>query len=379
MSYISGHYRSGHYRNGKWVSGGYVKGHYRSGLGYGYSPYFVNTNAANATEETNLPYVTELEVLFSPQNMKIISDMMENMDNYPYARTLRFFEAYYPYDVEDVHYAEVLLSMKICSSIDELLSIRECIKEKISKITQSSIEKLPDDISTELSECVSKVLGWNTVGFKRLKENLRADINSCYEENLFRLFKESKTITAHSCGECFINLYYCSKYSKYKDMISHEAKERAGLHVSELLETIAKRYEDFRKHWHEYKEFKEEMNGYNEAKQTVEEDFEYLKQFNWRLLPWQKSYYSEIDREEIKKREDTKNLQNERRTEREQKIKEVEIIQQKEELKKERNSTVIKIVIGVIICVPLVILLVQIPSQVWNWIIAILIILALLK
>jgi hypothetical protein len=377
MSYISGHYRGGHFRNGKWVSGGYVKGHYRSGLGY--SLYPLNTTATNVTEKCAHPNDIVLEELLSPQNVKIISGMMENIDNYPHARTLRFFEAYYPYDVEDVHYSEVLMLMNVCSSIDELISVREFVKGKISKISQSSIEKIPDDISKELSECISKVLSWNIICFHRLKRNLRADVNSCYDENIFRLFKECKTITEDFCGECFINLSFCSKYSKYKDLISHEAKERAGLHVSELLETIAKRYEDFRKHWHEYKEFKEEMNGYNEAKQTVEEDFEYLKQFNWRLLPWQKSYYSEIDREEIKKREDTKNLQNERRTEREQKIKKVEIIQQKEELKKERNSTVIKIVIGVIICVPLVILLVQIPSQVWNWIIAILIILALLK
>ena len=305
--------------------------------------------------------------------------MMENLDNFSYARTLRFFDAYYPYDVEDVHYAEVLLSMNTCLSIDDLLSVREFVKEKITKISQSSVEKLPDDISKELSECVSKVLGWNNISFNRLKDNLRADVNSCYDENLFRLFKESKTITTDICGECFINLSFCSKYSKYKDLISHEAKERGNIDVSGLLETIAKRYEGFRTHWNEFKGFKEGMNGYAAAKQVVEDDFDYLKQFNWRLLPWEKSYYSEIDREEIRKRDEQVKIQKDNQIEKERQKKDEEKIRQEEEYRKERNNTIIKIIIGVIVCVPIVILLVQIPSEVWNWIIAILVILALMK
>ena len=379
MSYISGHYRNGHYRNGKWVSGGYVKGHYRSGLGSGYSLYSINTTASNATENTTHPYDIELEELLSPQNMEIISEMMESIDNYSYARTLRFFEAYFPYDVENIHFSEMLLSMNICSSIDDLISIREFIKEKISKISQSSIEKLPDDISKELSECVSKVLSWNIICFHRLKNNLEADVNSCYDENIFRLLKECKTITANSCGECFINLSYCSKNSKYKDKINHEAKERANIDVSELLETIAIRYENFGKHWKEYKGFKESMNGYSAAKQVVENDFEYLKQFNWRLMPWQKTFYKEIDRDDINKMQASINLLNEKQEETEQKNKKVEKVQHEEDFRKERNNTIIKIIIWVIVCVPLVIFLIQIPSEIWNWIIAIIIILALMK
>ena len=59
---------------------------------------------------------------------------MDNFESYTYARTLRFFEAYYPYDNEDIHYANVMLSMNQCKTIDELIAVRECLKEKIKKI-----------------------------------------------------------------------------------------------------------------------------------------------------------------------------------------------------------------------------------------------------
>ena len=36
---------------------------------------------------------------------------MDNFETYTYARTLRFLKAYYPYDYEDVHYANVMLSI----------------------------------------------------------------------------------------------------------------------------------------------------------------------------------------------------------------------------------------------------------------------------
>ena len=46
---------------------------------------------------------------------------MDIFDSYTYARTLRFFEAYYPYDNEDVHYADIMLSMNQLNTIDELI------------------------------------------------------------------------------------------------------------------------------------------------------------------------------------------------------------------------------------------------------------------
>ena len=58
---------------------------------------------------------------------------MNDYNEYTYGRTLRFFEAYYPYDTEDVHYANVMLSMNQCKTIDELIAVRERLKEKIKK------------------------------------------------------------------------------------------------------------------------------------------------------------------------------------------------------------------------------------------------------
>ena len=224
---------------------------------------------------------------------------MDNFDTYSYARTLRFLEAYYPYDNEDIHYADVMLSMNQCKTIDELIAVRERLKEKVEKILYYNVGKLPKDIINEISKSSSSTYYPSST---TIKENLRADINSCYDENVFRLFKERNTITANLCGECFINLSLCWQGSKYKELIIIEAKAKANLDVEELLESIAKRNKDFVEHWNIFKGFEKGMNGYNSAKKVVEDDFEYLQQFNWRLLPGQKSLYSEIDREEQKKR-----------------------------------------------------------------------------
>lgn len=224
---------------------------------------------------------------------------MDKCESYTYARTLRFLEAYYPYDNEDIHYADVMLSMNQCKTIDELIAVREQLKEKVEKILYYNVGKLPKDIINEISKSSSSTYYPSST---TIKENLRADINSCYDENVFRLFKERNTITANLCGECFINLSLCWRGSKYKELIINEAKAKANLDVEELLESIAKRNKDFVEHWNIFKGFEKGMNGYNSAKKVVEDDFEYLQQFNWRLLPGQKSLYSEIDREEQKKR-----------------------------------------------------------------------------
>lgn len=177
---------------------------------------------------------------------------------------------------------------------------------------------------------------------------------------------------------------YCAPKCTYKDKIISEAKERAGIDVTGLLNTIAKRYREFGEHWDAYKNFKEGMNGYNAAKLAVEDDLEYLKQFGWRLLPAQKALYSRIDRIEIKKREQQAKLLKEKKAEREREEKQ----RKEEEFKKERKKTFIKIgifaVVGVAILIGLGVWLASIDSgsddgTLGNWFAAILFLLAWLK
>ena len=307
---------------------------------------------------------------------------MNDYNEYTYGRTLRFFDAYYPYDTEDVHYANVMLSMSQCKTIDELIEVRERLKEKIKKIGGvDTLDKLPkniiDALSTSVSSNNSKVRfqHWTS----NLRDNLKSDVDSCYDENVFRIFQKSDTITENSCGECFVNMTYCTPNSSYKNKIISEAKERAGIDVSVLLAEIAKRYREFEEHWKTYQTFKEGMNGYDAAKLAVEDDFDYLKQFNWRLLPSQKLLYSKIDREEIKRRELQLKLLKERKEQRERVAKEEEERKQKEYRKKAIAIIIIKIVIFAIIFVAIMALLVQIPSGVWNWIIAFIVWLAIMK
>ena len=268
MGYTSGHYRKGHYRNGKWVSGSYVKGHYSSGPIYRYGLSSIDTSTTDARPDESCDSNMEQQNgtnkdVMEEVNQRLSRDYEDN--EFPYARTLRFFDAYYPYDVEDVHYDDVMLSMNECVTIDELISVRERLKEKVKNTFH--YEDLSKDIIRELLKSASVYANYQSE-YSRIQDNLRADINVCYDENVFRLFKESETITANSCGECFVNLSYCWEGSTYKELIIREAKERANIDVSELLETIAKRHKEFEKHWNEYKKFKEGMNGYNAAKKV---------------------------------------------------------------------------------------------------------------
>ena len=310
---------------------------------------------------------------------------MTDYSEYTYGRTLRFFEAYYPFDTEDVHYANVMLSMRQCKTIDELIAVRERLKEKAEKVRNYEIlGKLPKSIVDDLSKVAKADSPLYRDTSYRIKTNIESDANSCYDENLLRLFKESKEITEKSCGECFVNMTYCTSDSTYKDKIISEARERAGIDVSGLLNTIARRYREFGEHWNTYKTFKEGMNGYNAAKLAVEDDLEYLKQFGWRLLPAQKALYSRIDRIEIKKREQQAKLLKEKKAERERE----KVLQLAEERKRKRNITIIKIVIfvalGLAILYGLIVWFASMDlgsddGTIGNWIVAIIVLLAWLK
>ena len=132
---------------------------------------------------------------------------MNDFSEYTYGRALRFFEAYYPYDVEDIHYADVMLSMGQCKSIDELVTVSERLKDKIEKINNYTLSKLSNDVNKKLASCISSEEP--VFDFDKRERMLRSDVNSCYDENVFRLFKENESITASACGECFINLSHC--------------------------------------------------------------------------------------------------------------------------------------------------------------------------
>ena len=179
---------------------------------------------------------------------------MNDYSEYTYGRTLRFFEAYYPFDTEDVHYANVMLSMKQCKTIDELIAVRERLKKKAENVRNYEIlDKLPKNIVDDLSKVAKADSPLYRDTSYRIKTNIESDVNSCYDENLFRLFKESKEITERSCGECFVNMACCTPKCTYKDKIISEAREKAGIDVSGLLMTIARRYKEFEENWNTYK------------------------------------------------------------------------------------------------------------------------------
>lgn len=249
----------------------------------------------------------------------------------PYGRTLRFFDAVYPFDTEDIHYSDIFLSMNQCTSIDELFAVYHQLKDCCYKIRMRvSLNKLPIGVVKELEKGIS----FNDSIYSLINK----DIENCYNENIFRLFKEKDNITPNICGEYYINL--TSMYSPYKECIIREAKEKANIDVTELLDTINKRYFAFLEYWKEFKKFDWKMNGYQQAKQTVKDDYEYLKQFNWRQTSSDKSYYITIDDEEKKRRKEENELLRKKKEEEKRKTEEEEA----ERIKKTNSLSTVQII-----------------------------------
>jgi len=223
--------------------------------------------------------------------------MANGYNKYSYARALHFFEAYYPYDTEQTHYDEILLSLNDCNSIEEMLPICRCLKSKINALNKNSLEHLPDKICKELSQCSPKVLTWNEHGFKRLKSSLKQDVNSCYDENVIRLFKAKGAFNEQTCGECLLELSSCE--SIQKKSIIDIAKEQVGIDVSELLNTISKKIKSFHTHLAELGHFKEEMNGYFQARKKVSDDLKFLMQYKWKHANHYRKYLLEENNEEL--------------------------------------------------------------------------------
>ena len=225
---------------------------------------------------------------------------MNDYSKYSYARSLQFFEAYYPYDTEKVNYAELMLSMNKLSTIDELLSIRNRI---ISKYFKNYIVlcKLPKEICIPLAIGSNERFGQSGNSVRALNHTIDQDVYDCFNTNVFRLFKESKEPTLFSCGECIVNLTeFSEKYDKQINEVVQYSKEVYNIDAEELSKEIVSRKKSLHKNWREFKDFKEEMNGYQSAKQKVKNDLYVDLKYKWRPTIYDEKFNSEFLPQEMR-------------------------------------------------------------------------------
>ena len=218
---------------------------------------------------------------------------MNDYSKYRYARTIRFFEAYYPYDTENVNYAELMLSMDKLSTIDELFSVEERISNKYFSSTIIFVN-LPEDICKPLAVGSGERFGQTGRSIDALNRNMRKDIFECYNANIIRIFKESKDPTISFCGECIVNMLDgFDSFDEQKKEIIKYAKEEFNID-EELSRELSSRKTRLHDRLYTFNKFKEEMNGYISAKQKVQEDLDFIMQYKWRLSKYDKDLFSEF-------------------------------------------------------------------------------------
>ena len=236
--------------------------------------------------------------------------MQNDFNGHPYARTLRFFEAYYPYDTEKVNYAELMLSMDKVSTIDELFSIRNRILDKYFEM-DIILLKMPQDACQPLTAGSLERFGQSGRTLDAIRDNKRKDIDGCFNANIIRLFKESKDPNLLFCGECIVNMSKDSEnYDEQIKEIVQYAQEANNIDAEELSKELRLRKESLHKKRLDFDNYEEGMNGYQSAKQKIQEDFDFVMKYKWRLTKFDKDRYSDFLPQDMrnkpeKKKDDT--------------------------------------------------------------------------
>ena len=222
--------------------------------------------------------------------------MHNNYVGHPYARTLRFFEAYShcPYDYPGENFAVLMLSMDKLNTIDELFSIRLRITNK--RFKRNIIEKeLPIEICTPLAGRYEYTFGQDYRGVDEVRHNMLQDVYDCFNTNVFRLFKESKEPTIVSCGECIVNLTELSeKYDEQIKEIVQYAKDMYHIDAEELSNEIRSRKESLYKNLRKIKDLKKNTNDYQSTKHKIQDDLDFVLKYKLRMSGYDKELLNEI-------------------------------------------------------------------------------------
>lgn len=212
-----------------------------------------------------------------------MEDLNNNYVGHPYARTLRFFDAYYhcPYYYSRSNYAELMLSMDKLTTIDELFNTRILISHNWFK--SKIIEGLPIEICAPLAGRYEYTFRQDYRSVDELRRNMLQDVYDCFNTNIFRLFKESKEPTILSCGEYIVNLTDLSeKYDEQIKEIVQYAKDVYHIDAEELSKEIRSRKESFHNNLRKIKDLEKTTNDYQSAKQKIQDDLNFFFKYKWR-------------------------------------------------------------------------------------------------
>ena len=134
-----------------------------------------------------------------------------------------------------------------------------------------------------------------------LNHTIDQDVYYIFNTNVFRLFKELKEPTLSSFGECIVNLTeFSEQYDKQIEEVVQYSKDVYNIDAEELSNEIVSRKKSLHKNWREFNDFKEEMNGYQSAKQKVMDDLDFVLKYKWRPTIYDEKFNSEFLPQEMR-------------------------------------------------------------------------------
>ena len=181
---------------------------------------------------------------------------------YAYSELLQFLNNRYDDDTEDVNYAHVLLSMNTCASFPECIKIYKRVYNKIQAFLHQ----------------------WSQSGLLSLDEKL----NRCFDENILRIMKESRSLTDKVAYLYLANLRKCDGldeiYSQWEDI----AKKKGLDIVGKTKQTIIQAYRDYENAREEYLNgcHQSGTNAYNKLVDAIKSSRNQLKEYGYYILPY---------------------------------------------------------------------------------------------
>ena len=185
---------------------------------------------------------------------------MGKYDKYSYAETLEMFDGWYDQDSENVNYADVLIGMKYCTSIDKCMDIWKRVYNKYLALF---------DIKDQS-------------GHKSFDE----DLNTCLNENLLRIMEMKKdSLDQEFALECLVNMRQCKSIKNHQ---KKWMKLTTEFSFSNQIEDITKAQAEYEKARDEYLYgyFEPGTNGFNRVRETIVDNLETLKLYGYRTLPY---------------------------------------------------------------------------------------------
>lgn len=182
---------------------------------------------------------------------------MSKYSKYRYSELLKFLDFRYECESYSTNYAMELIRMK------EVESLRSLVK-RYNKIYSILLEYLNSRVHT---------------GHKSYDE----DLNTCFNENLVRLFMEEESPSSETCTRYLVNVRECPYIEEYQKSIVGRSTELYGDAFAQKANNIIQYQKLYCKAYDEflYTYFEPGSNGYKKLEENVKRYYNFLTPYGY--------------------------------------------------------------------------------------------------